>query len=236
MADDILARSIAAGGFPQLRLLRTPNDPDAIFQELCRPVERIDLASDCFSPLDMRTPSFSHSEASPSSPVPRLLSRSPKTPQSPLVTGGSSSNNYNNHINAEFCFPAGPECTSLRIARLSAQTRLEKSRSRPRFGVTVMDEDGSTVDYFNLGGYIGTVGSPIQYYLLPDEGSCDEKGGSVDPRDLSGDAGENLPSAGGNQEGCTGLWNRLGCAVADRKEKERWWHTERGRWSRIELI
>ncbi|KAL6403239.1 hypothetical protein AUP68_12577 [Ilyonectria robusta] len=47
-ADDILSRSIAAGGFPALRTLRVPNDPDGLFQDLCYPVERIDLHMDRF--------------------------------------------------------------------------------------------------------------------------------------------------------------------------------------------
>ncbi|KAL2175442.1 uncharacterized protein P884DRAFT_271423 [Thermothelomyces heterothallicus CBS 202.75] len=45
-ADTILARSIAAGGFPSLRILCTPNDPEGIFQALCAPRERIDLPAD----------------------------------------------------------------------------------------------------------------------------------------------------------------------------------------------
>lgn len=88
------------------------------------------------------------------------------------------------------------------------------------------------VDTFQLGGYIGTVGSQIQYHLLPDAGSSDDKGGLVDARDLGADSGENLP---GGREGCQGFWNRTEGVVADKKEKERWWHTERGRWNRIEL-
>lgn len=84
-----------------------------------------------------------------------------------------------------------------------------------------------------MGGYLGTVGSKIDYYLLPDEGSSDEKGGVVDVRDFAGDAGESLTSG---REGCVGVWNRKDGVVADKKEKERWWHTERGRWSRVELL
>lgn len=44
--DDILARSIAANGFPKLRFLRVPCDPDGKFQALCRPKERVDLPGD----------------------------------------------------------------------------------------------------------------------------------------------------------------------------------------------
>lgn len=44
--DDILARSIAANGFPNLRFLRVPCDPDGLYQALCRPKERVDLPGD----------------------------------------------------------------------------------------------------------------------------------------------------------------------------------------------
>src|SRR5690606_37941878 len=45
-ADAILARSIAARGFPALRALCTPNDPEGLFQSLCIPRERIDSTMD----------------------------------------------------------------------------------------------------------------------------------------------------------------------------------------------
>jgi hypothetical protein len=230
VADDILARSIAAGGFPELRSLRAPNDPDAVFQELCRPVERIDLPSDRFCASDMTGGgtgagagagggSLPTSPAldSPITPLQQYLSFSPRTPSTP-TTGGLE--------------PTPPSCTDLRLARLAAQTRLQKARAHPKFGVLVTDEEGATVDNFHLGGYIGTVGSPISYNLLPDAGSSDDKGGVVDLRDVTGDAGEVLT---GGREGCTGVWNRREGVVADKKEKERWWHTERGRWTRIQL-
>lgn len=216
VADDILARSIAAGGFPQLRLLRAPNDPDAVFQNLCRPVERIDLPTDRFCPSDMpQGPTSPLADAIPPSPG-LFLTRSPKTPTTP---------------SAELLTPPASS-TDLRLARLAAQTRLETARSKPKFLVNVIDEDGSMVDNFHLGGYVGTVGSQILYHLLPDTGSSDDKGGLIDARDLGADSGENLPSG---VEGCQGFWNRREGVVADKKEKERWWHTERGRWNRIEL-
>jgi hypothetical protein len=96
----------------------------------------------------------------------------------------------------------------------------------------VTTEEGDTAAAFHLGGYMGTVGSQIEYYLHPDLGSSDEKGGLVDMRDLGADNGESLS---GGKEGCTGRWNMAEGVVADKKEKESWWHTERGRWRGIEL-
>ncbi|SPQ19256.1 68103f83-09ad-43a8-83d0-9bfc7a0ecc4b [Thermothielavioides terrestris] len=45
-ADTILARSISAGGFPSLRALCTPHDPEGLFQALCSPRDRIDHPAD----------------------------------------------------------------------------------------------------------------------------------------------------------------------------------------------
>lgn len=209
-ADDILARSIAAGGFPALRTLRAPNDPEGIFQGLCRPVERIDLPSDRFRSLA----TSASSNSVPSSPI-KLLAKSPTTSSLP----GLSLN-------------APSPCTNLLVARLAAQSRIEGARDTYRFEVNVEDEDGSLVETFGLGSYMGTVGGDIHYHLLPDEGSTDEKGGLVDVTDLGADAGEMLA---GGREGCDGSWNWREGVVADKREKERWWHTERGRWTRIRL-
>ena len=125
-----------------------------------------------------------------------------------------------------------PRCSNLRTARLAAQSRLEQAWQVPRFHVSVTDEDGTLVDDFSMAGFVGTPGSRITYHLLPDAGSSDEKGGLVDVRDLEGDAGESLSGGG---EGCTGAWSRREGAVADKKDRERWWHTERGRWRGFEL-
>lgn len=122
--------------------------------------------------------------------------------------------------------------TSLHTARLAAQARLEAARSRPRFTVNVVDEDGTISETFAMAGFIGTPGSVIRYYLISDPGTTDDKGGLTDVRDLDGDGGESLT---GGREGCTGRWNMRDGVVADRKEKERWWHTERGRWTKVSL-
>lgn len=218
VADDILARSIGAGGFPALRVIRVLNDPDGIFQDLCYPVERLDLHTDRFRHIDdTSSPAsptkffFKSSSTNNTSPLP-----SPRTPQqhSPL--------NNARH----------PPYTSLHTARLAAQARLEAAHARPRFTVNVTDEDGITTDTFGLAGFIGEPGSKIRYHLLPDDGSSDDKGGLVDVRDLDGDAGESLA---GGKVGCDGRWNAREGVVTDRKEKERWYHTERGRWTRMRL-
>ncbi|WZH39879.1 hypothetical protein QYS62_000805 [Fusarium acuminatum] len=224
-ADDIFARSIAAGGFPALRTLRALNDPDGIFQDLCYPVERIDLPSDRFRPTEQSESSSPFaftptSSASPMSPT-RLFKSSNNSPAASPRTQVSP-----------FSDMRRKTCTNLHTARLAAQARLEAARSRPRFTVNVIDEDGTTNETFSMAGFIGTAGSPIKYYLHPDIGTTDDKGGLIDVRDLDGDAGESLA---GGREGCTGRWNQRDGIVADKKEKEKWWHTERGRWTKVML-
>ncbi|KAJ6445919.1 RNI-like protein [Purpureocillium lavendulum] len=216
-ADDILARSIAAGGFPALRSLRAPNDPEGIFQGLCRPVDRIDLPGDRFRTISPSTGSLS----TPSSPTKHLV-KSPTTSSLPGMLSSVPS-----------------PCTNLHRARLAAQARIDGAREESegaatafRFRVTVQDEDGSLVDEFGLGRYVGTVGSVIELNLQPDPGSSDDKGGLVDVTDLASDVGEGLA---GGRTGCDGSWNWREGVVADRREKETWWHTERGRWTRVSL-
>ncbi|KAG6021887.1 hypothetical protein E4U41_002368 [Claviceps citrina] len=202
-ADEILARSIAAGGFPSLRLLRAPNDAEGIFQQLCRPVERIDLPGDRFRRMSVCesgttarwSPTKSLVKSSTTSSLPSMICPSPHT--------------------------------SLVTARLAAQARLERSREAHLFHVKVTDEQGDLVESFGLSGYMGTVGSKINYHLLPDPGSRDELGGLAGVSAPSADRGEAL---GLGCQGCTGSWNRREGVVADKKDKERWWHTERGRW------
>lgn len=213
--DDILSRSIAAGGFPELRMLRAPNDPRGIFQSLCRPVESIALPTDRIPASSSAVSLRSTSSISSKSPI-KALARSATTTSLPM----------------SFSSPP-PDGTDLRTARLAAQARINAERQfKHRFQVNVFDEDGTQIDRFTMAGYVGTVGSRIHYNLLPDAGSSDDKGGLLDVADLSGSAGEVIQADG---QGCTGSWNWREGVVADKKEKEKWWHTERGRWMNLSL-
>jgi hypothetical protein len=214
-ADVVLARSIAADGFPALRRLRAPADPEGLFQGLCRPRERVDLPSDRF-----RGGKHHH----------RARSTASAGARSPMAAS----------------FPAevrddGPprEHSDLHLARLDAQARLENARGVPRFFVNVVDEDGVLVDKYGVAGFLGQVGSKVSYHLVADPGGVDENGGLVGIEELTGDGGEDLGQGeghGGNaREGCCGKWNVGSVGMADKKDKERWWHTERGRWRGVTL-
>ncbi|KAM3514173.1 hypothetical protein MY11210_002164 [Beauveria gryllotalpidicola] len=243
-ADDILARSIEAGGFPSLRTLRAPSDPDGIFQQLCRPCEVIATSADriwanggrCGSSHSRhRAGSLSSNSSMGRHAVPSL----PKSATAAsLPTGGGPF----------AAAPPAPHGTDLRAARIAAQARLDDARPRFRFHVQVHSDEGLLVQDFGLGGYVGTVGSPIHYSLRPDRGSSDARGGLVDVSDLAGPGGggggggladddedESRGYGSGGVTGCTGSWNWREGVVADKREKETWWHTERGRWVRPRL-
>jgi hypothetical protein len=208
-ADSILGRSIGAGGFPSLRTLRTPNDPEGLFQALCKPLERADASSDRY--VGLGPGSGMYRPSTPGSPT-KLPANSPSSPMFPPDASGTR------------------ECSDLHQSRLAAQARLEAARRFPRYFVNVIDEDGRLCEKFGIAGFIGTVESRINYYLRPDPGATDEKGGLVSVVDLLGDGGEDLGARGG----CSGKWNATN-GPSDKKDKERWWHTERGRWKGLEV-
>ncbi|KAM0332290.1 hypothetical protein ACHAQA_002566 [Verticillium albo-atrum] len=238
-ADAILARSISADGFPSLRALRAPTDPEGVFQSLCRPVERAEIASDRFRtpaqnaerqntfPMGRSNTLASLTSSSSSSSISSGASiggrsQSPMTPMTPLTPQTPFSPSGD-------CFLR--EASDLRESRLAAQGRLEAARSTPRFAVHVIDEEGCIVEDYGMAGFMGTIGSQIRYESMADFGARDEKGGLVDIDDVMGDCGEDISE----REGCFGRWNMSTSGNVDRKEKEKWWHTERGRWTGVEL-
>ncbi|MBE3047059.1 leucine-rich repeat domain-containing protein [Candidatus Bathyarchaeota archaeon] len=214
-ADSILAQSIGAGGFPGLRALRTPSDPEGIFQSLCRPRERIEMPGDRFKgALGAHGQSLGGGAGSPSAAYsPSAVGALAGSPTTPVVTPDAMA----------LC-----DATDLHKARLAAQGRLEAAWRFPRFHVNVIDEDNMLVDKFGLAGFIGSTWSQIWYDLLPDPGAKDEHGGLVEMEDVL-ESGE-----GAVGEVCNGRWNMPAGSV-DKKDKERWWHAERGQWRAVEL-
>jgi hypothetical protein len=224
VADSILAKSIASYGFPALRTLRTPSDPDGLFQALCKPLEKINTTSDKYRGLIAKAGS-----SRPKSPP-----ATPTTPTTPRTPGGGSAKSpfALNFPMDDQLFPSKIS-SNLAHSRLEAQHRLEAARNQPRFTFNLVDEDGTVLETKKMVGFMGEVESSINYNLLPDENAADENGGLLDISDFLGDGGENLKD--GSREGCTGRWNSYSGAVNDKKDRERWWHTERGRWKAAEL-
>ncbi|KAK8084426.1 hypothetical protein PG997_005697 [Apiospora hydei] len=212
-ADPILAKSIAAGGFPALRSLRAPSDRDGMFQALCMPVEKIELASDRFHGRGLTNNNNNNGQQRSGGPT----SPTATSHQQAAMAAAAA---------AAMEKPGAPSSRNLHHARLAAQNRIEAARSRPRYFVNVIDEDGSVVEKYGMSGYMGQVESRIRYHLLPDAGATDENGGLVDMADVLADNGESL--VGGEREGCSGRWNANETSSADKRDRERWWHTERG--------
>lgn len=252
--DAILARSIDANGFPRLATLRTPNDPLGLFQSLCRPQERVDLPADRYR--GGRRMQFTP----PGGHVQHGSTASTGTHStSTTFSSGSSNNSSSGGIASPPSSPGFPqppqrwrECSDLQSARLAAQVRIEAARTVPRFFINVTDEDGVLVEKHGVGTYIGTAESRVDYVLSPEEGATDEGGGLVGVGELLGGEGEDLGGDDGGKggkgrskdiekegssvkEGCTGRWNTYSGMVVDKKDRERWWHTERGRWKGVAL-
>ncbi|KAK4127046.1 hypothetical protein N657DRAFT_565643 [Parathielavia appendiculata] len=295
-ADAVLARSIVAGGFPSLRRLCTPNDPEGLFQTLCAPRERVDQPADRYR--NVQTPfangvpwghirnsssfsstrtggSFKHTFRPGSSSGFRPGSSSGLRP------GSSHGNGAGNSISTPPASPLFPppdaliprDNSNLLQARLAAQARLEAAQRVPRYFVNVVDEQGTVVEKHGVGAFLGCVESRISYVLFPDvlTGGTDESGGLVTVEDMIRDDGGEMigyfDGAGGGEkegrkgrrkggdrdgesdfegsgagghgkgrrEGCFGRWNTYSGMVVDKKDRERWWHQERGRWRGVVL-
>jgi hypothetical protein len=124
---------------------------------------------------------------------------------------------------------------SLVTARRMAQNRIEEASRQPKFHIIIWDEDGQFVERFAVGGFIGDIRSKIFYSLKPDIDGMDEAVVMVDGVGGLLDGGEETNL----RDGCTGSWNlssaEQGKKGRDGSGKQRWWHTERGRWREVPL-
>lgn len=206
-ADEILARSIMANGFPSLSRLRVPQDPGGMFQALCRPHERIDLPGDRYLNLlpgqtssngprpltNGKTGSRVHVAKHSSSTHSYSSSGVDVSTMSDTADGRSSSETGDS---GKAFVPTREAGSDLHQARLAAQARLEAARRFPRFEINVTDEMGQLIESSGLAGFLGDVTSPITYTLTPDLGGTDEHGGLVGIADLLSDGGEDLTEKG----------------------------------------
>ena len=116
-----------------------------------------------------------------------------------------------------------------------AQSRIDTAQSHPKFHIIIWDEDGQFVERFAVGAFIGSIQSKIYYSLKADIDGMDEAIVKVDGVGGLLDGGEEVNV----RDGCTGSWN-LNTSVQGKSGrvnggKERWWHTERGRWREVNL-
>jgi len=135
---------------------------------------------------------------------------------------------------------------SLATARVMAQHRAELALNSPQFHIIVWDEGGSFMERFEVGTFMGKIESKIYYDMRPDvEGSDIAIVGVKGEKGLLDGRGEELTSSNGREgeQGCAGMcWAERGGKDKRRKSvsysgkgKDRWWHTERGRWSELPL-
>jgi len=124
---------------------------------------------------------------------------------------------------------------SLAAARRLAQRRIDEISVHPGCHINVWNEQGQLVERETVGEYYGQVQSKIYYSLRPDVEGSDEAIVAVDGLGGLLDGGEEVNV----REGCTGSWNLQIDAQGKNgmcgKRKERWWHTERGRWREVGL-
>lgn len=209
-ADDILARSISANGFPSLRTLRAPCDPDGLFQSICKPKERVDLPGDRYrngvvsqalTSGATRSSTFPNANNNTKNQHKAKLSSSSHSYSASGVdvvglsdiSDGRSSCSTNSKDSGMFLLvPTREAGSDLHQARRAAQARLEAARRFPRIEANVMDEHGVLIESSGLAGYLGCVTSSVNYSLSPDAGGSDERGGLVGIAELLGDGGEDL--------------------------------------------
>lgn len=208
-ADDILARSITANGFPSLRTLRVPCDPDGLFQALCKPKERVDLPGDRYRNHGNNLPNQSASTTRPNAGGKVNGAQKASTSSNSYSVGGVdfvvatdlSENRLSSDANSKdsgkfLSAPQREAGSDLHAARRAAQARLEAARQFPRIEANITDENGILIESSGLAGYIGTVSSNVNYSLAPDVGGSDDMGGLVGVWDLLGDGGESLFASG----------------------------------------
>ncbi|CAG8955403.1 hypothetical protein HYFRA_00010267 [Hymenoscyphus fraxineus] len=234
---EILSKSISHCGFPSLRTIRAPTDFEGHLQKLCRPIEKIELPGDKYRNLGGGQGGLPISQSMPvlSSPAPSHFGSSHS------YSGSTSSKDLRSPTRSAFssidsCSSSSSDSSSdkgvsLALSRRMAQLRIEAAKLKPQFHVITWDENGDFVERHALGGFLGQTQSKISFTLRPDlEGSDDSLMGVEALLDGS--------EEGNVRDGCTGSWNldlggRVG--LAGKKEKDRWRHTERGRWRDVDI-
>ncbi|KAB5581048.1 hypothetical protein GE09DRAFT_1084692 [Coniochaeta sp. 2T2.1] len=241
-ADTILARSISAGGFPSLRTLRAPNDPEGVFQSVSAPRERVDLPADRYRCSTAGGPGWN----------PRMVAQQHHARTGSRGSSFSVATAPVGEIHPPFAprgdidwTPPRSLNSDLHTARLAAQQRLEAARQAPRYFINVVDEQGATVETHGVGAFLGDVRSKVRYHLLPDVGGgSDESGGLVGVGEMLADNGEEVgvvrpstervigekeSSSGSSGWGMGGLMGRRSSSAVVLGRKERVKERERSR-------
>ena len=239
-ATEILAKSIQYSGFPALRTLRAPTDFDGHLQKLCKPRSKIELPGDRYRNLGPPGKfAMPTSHSMPIIPTRASLGHSHSSSNSSNFIKTSSRSSFSMNKDSALVLDGYQDHRekgmSLLSARRMAQQRIESALSVPKFQIIIWGEDGDIVERQTVGGYLGLVESKILYTLKPDIEGMDEAVVTVDGIGGLLDGGEETHV----RDGCTGSWNLTmsdqGKSGKQSAGKDRWWHTERGRWKEVPL-
>ncbi|KAG0649624.1 hypothetical protein D0Z07_4043 [Hyphodiscus hymeniophilus] len=247
-ATDILGKSIAFNGFPALRNIRAPTDFDGTLQKLCKPRYKIELPGDRYRNMGPASSynGLPHSQSFPSMPPSPARSAfslghgpqgsiSSSFVKSPTRSTFSLTMDHSHSHNLYDDDETRSASMSLVTARRMAQNRIDTACKQPEFDIIVWDDCGKPAERFAVGGFIGDINSKIFYNLTPDIDGMDESVVTIDGIGGLLDAGEEMNP----RDGCTGSWNlRMATQGKNGRTgggKEKWWHTERGRWREVPL-
>jgi hypothetical protein len=167
ISTSILATSIIDNGFPSLRRIRIPHDPQGTIQSLCKPLATALIQADILKlALAHRAgglSSFPVDESVSASPQEDGMSSCVLVPEARVDSVVSL---------PRFGLPAANAVidavlTPMR-SRIAAQSRILAARKEAGMVVRVIDPDGNDRVDTIFGSYIGHLGSKITYELKPD--------------------------------------------------------------------
>lgn len=175
-ASHILAKAIAADGFPALRTLRAVRDTGGVLQNVCIPSTGWEgvLTTGVLGvgPNGLKAARKSV-EVEKEKKIKSLSRKSADSSAS-----GSSRNSLRNGMNGSTSSIYGDVTKEdlkerLREARATAQARIEIAKLRPRWKLVAEDwtmrEAPRVTAKSEVGGFVGLVGSKVEYYLDSDE-------------------------------------------------------------------
>ena len=231
-ATSNLAASIRAGGFPRLRTLRCPTDHDGELQSLCRPRALVEIPSDW-------------SGRGPKVLAPRAgLRQARRTAQRRIEEAWTTvmfKVVVEDHSHStEHDLPAPTTTSKSKITDITNTADKHKQEIDRRRGRRRQDEKrGTVLSIYDLNGFMGTIGSNIEYYLEPDVEASDyavmdfadvvgaEREDAIAPAGAPVDSeGVVVGGSAGDRGTCNGSWN------SSHPSGPKWWsHTPRPRYA-----
>lgn len=166
LATSVLATSIQEGGFPSLRRIRIPHDPQGVIQALCKPLATALLPSDAAQ--------VTANKLSNANELTAMLDRqftalakpynlTHETPLSPRADSAIESLTSSMDVSV-------PAVLTPSRSRVAAQSRIFAARRDTHMMVRVYDPNGDLEATKDIKGFLGDVSSNITYDLTSDRG------------------------------------------------------------------